>query len=230
MSYIYPQPHSFLGEKVLVFAPHPDDETFGCGGSIKLHTAHGDELKVVVLTDGSAGDFLNREPNRAQYVLKREEETYRAAEILGIRDLEFWGYADAHLREEDRSFHRMKQLIRNFMPSVIYIPARTEMHIDHLAAFTQAWNAAKDARWVKKLLFYEVHTPTLPNGFVDISSVLSFKSQACQQYVSQLEVFDYQSAIVGLNAFRAMKFAPQVKYVEAFQLLEQPFSLEKLNG
>src|SRR5436190_1130121 len=41
-------------EKVIILAPHPDDETVSCGGALQAHLEHGDQVSIIVLTDGSA--------------------------------------------------------------------------------------------------------------------------------------------------------------------------------
>ena len=61
------------GKRVLVLAPHPDDETFGCGGSLALHAEAGDPVKVVFLTNGAAGEASGK-TDKGQYVKLRQNE------------------------------------------------------------------------------------------------------------------------------------------------------------
>ena len=77
------------GKKVLVFAPHPDDETIGCGGSLALHIKAGDPVKVVFLTNGAKGDSSG-EIAKESYVELRKDEANKACAFLGVTDLEFW--------------------------------------------------------------------------------------------------------------------------------------------
>lgn len=77
---------------VLVLAPHPDDEVFGCGGAIMRHVAQGEHVHVVIVTDGGAlpGEHSDRE----SYVGVRQQESIRASGILGYGPPEFWGLPD----------------------------------------------------------------------------------------------------------------------------------------
>jgi len=71
---------------ILVIAPHPDDETIGCGGALCLHAAKGDRVVVVFLTSGELG-LKELAPAKAWQV--RESEAQAAAKHLGITRLEF---------------------------------------------------------------------------------------------------------------------------------------------
>jgi LmbE family N-acetylglucosaminyl deacetylase len=84
------------GRRVLVLAPHPDDETFGCGGSMILHRDAGDPVKVVFLTNGAMGDISNQS-DKETYVALRKKEAEKACANLGVMDLEFWPYEDRSL-------------------------------------------------------------------------------------------------------------------------------------
>jgi LmbE family N-acetylglucosaminyl deacetylase len=72
---------------VLVIAPHPDDETLGCGGMIATRAAEGRRVVVVVLTDGRAlfRRFGVTEPSEADVSAMRKAETLQAVEILGAQ-------------------------------------------------------------------------------------------------------------------------------------------------
>ena len=75
----------------LVFAPHPDDETFGMGGSIIKAQEQGVDVHLAILTDGSLGG----DPTNLAETRKREAE--RVSEILGVKSLSFWDEPDRAL-------------------------------------------------------------------------------------------------------------------------------------
>ena len=77
---------------MLVFAPHPDDEVFGCGGAIMRHLAQGIAVEVIIVSDGAYG--AESEESRRQYALQRQEESNLAAKILGYGLPSFWSYPD----------------------------------------------------------------------------------------------------------------------------------------
>ncbi len=87
------QTTSLVGEKVIVFAPHPDDETIGCGGAIAAHCKHGDQVKIIILTNGDKAGAHNRH-SKEEYIEVRKTEAKQAGIVLGVKDIEFWEYPD----------------------------------------------------------------------------------------------------------------------------------------
>src|SRR5262245_5051670 len=81
--------------RVLVRSPHPDDESIGCGGTLRKHALRGDEVRVVFLTSGEKGGH-GRPPEETARV--REGEAVAAAAILGLSGVEFWRQQDGGLR------------------------------------------------------------------------------------------------------------------------------------
>src|SRR5207244_5039324 len=81
------EPLDLRGERLLVLAPHPDDEVIGCGGLVALHLRDARSVRVVVATDGAAaGDAA-----------QREAESRAALASLGAATIEFLGFADRRL-------------------------------------------------------------------------------------------------------------------------------------
>ena len=68
--------------RVLVLAAHPDDEVLGMGGTIAVHADRGDEVRIVVVTDGSSTQY----PGDAEIRARKEDEALRAAAELGVTD------------------------------------------------------------------------------------------------------------------------------------------------
>src|SRR5690348_632327 len=81
---------------VLVIAPHPDDESIGCGGTICAHAGHGDRVTVVFLTSGELG---LRELTKEEAWRVRELEAEKAADILGVASVTFLRRPDRHVHE-----------------------------------------------------------------------------------------------------------------------------------
>src|SRR5258708_20804530 len=79
---------------VLVIAPHPDDESIGCGGTICLHTDRGDYVAAVFLTSGEFA--LSDLPREKAWVI-REGEAQESADILGITSVTFLRRPDHYL-------------------------------------------------------------------------------------------------------------------------------------
>lgn len=122
----------------LVLAPHPDDETLGCGGIILHKRAAGAEVTVAVVTDGAAShlDDPAHATSRAKLVEMREAETHLAVADLGVaaEHLHFLGFPDGHLGEHHQALcARLHALIAQTQPDEIYVCALQDGHRDHIA-------------------------------------------------------------------------------------------------
>jgi N-acetylglucosamine malate deacetylase 1 len=203
---------------VLVIAPHPDDETIGCGGTLCLHAARGDRVAVVFLTSGELG-LKHLAPARARKV--REAEAKAASRVLEVARLEFfhlpdWTVGD-HIKQGAR---RLRPILRAERPGLIYLPHARDWHPDHQAALPMLQAALRQVRLpVVELRAYEVWTPLSEFDHVeDISRVMPRKLRALRAHRSQLVEFDYHRAVRGLNQFRGV-LAAKCRYAEVFQTL-----------
>lgn len=204
--------------KVLVLAPHADDESFSCGGSLVRHIQKGDFVKVVILTDGSKADFTGKY-HKEDYILKREEEAKRAGEILGISDIEFWRNPDRDLQSDINNIRRLSDLINEYKPTLIYVPSPLEFHPDHRAAADIVWRAVQKTQRDCVVAFSEINTAIRINSLVDISGTVDKKRQACDSYLSQLENIPYTDYSLGLNRFRALTVNSECTHAEGFFIM-----------
>jgi LmbE family N-acetylglucosaminyl deacetylase len=229
-----------LGEKVLVLAPHPDDETFGCGGTVRLLIESGKTVKIVFLTSGDKGDpehpaamKKHEEDHITDYSLMREKEAVRALKRLGVSDYEFLRFPD---RELDMHFDAVRERVyaitTEYLPDTIYSPSEIELNPDHrttakLSFWIQRKTApalAGEGKWIR-LIFYEVTTPFRPNMLVDITAVFGRKKRAMKKYASQLRSINFIEYITALNTVRALTV--HAGHVEAFWVMEQPLDDEE---
>jgi len=209
--------------RVLILAPHPDDEVIGCGGVAALHRRQGDEVHVVVVTDGDAGDPDGRYP-AAGYVELRRDECRRAARELALAPPLFLGFGDRTLAPGARLAGALREVLERSRPEVVYHPATTEMHPDHHATAVAALTAAARLPFTVRTFAYEIWTPVVPTHVIDVSAVWEAKRAALAHYASQLAYNDYQRAMAGLAAYRAI-FLPAASHVEAFAETTPPRGL-----
>ena len=203
------------GKRVLVLAPHPDDETIGCGGTLALHAAAGDPIKVVMLTNGAQGDMSGRY-DRDDYIAMRRHEAIAACACLGITDVRFWHYEDRELADSPSVVSDLAALIDTDCPDLIYAPSPFEFHPDHRAAADHIQAALRLCRNEAELLFYESGQPLQVEVLVDITGVLNKKKQALGQYRSQLEERPYDDVTLALNRFRSLTLTRDVTHAEGF--------------
>ncbi len=130
-----------VGEKILVLAPHPDDETLGCGGTIYLLVKAKKQVKVVFLTSGDKAEPLHPlsakkhgEQHITDYSLMREKEAIKALKVLQVFDCEFLRFPDRELSACSRSaLQKIVQILREYVPDTIYSPSPLELNPDHRA-------------------------------------------------------------------------------------------------
>jgi len=204
---------------ILVIAPHPDDESIGCGGALHLHCLRGDRVVAVFLTSGELG--LKRLP-REQAWQTREEEARQAAKILGLADLVFLRRSDFFVGEDvPGAAAALRPILKREAPELLYLPHPAEWHPDHKAALPVVRAALQDSGPISPgLRGYEVWTPIVQHDYVeDITSVMPRKLEALSAHQSQMDgEFDYKRAVTGLNQYRGA-LAGKCAYAEVFQTL-----------
>jgi LmbE family N-acetylglucosaminyl deacetylase len=197
----------------LVIAPHPDDESIGCGGTIARHVQAGSRIKVIFLTDGEMGDEKQRFGR--DYPRMRKTAAVNALAALGVVTHEFWSFPDGRLRESvPKIAERMLLSLQEFPAQLAYVPSPFEAHPDHRAAFQALWGIRETIDVA--LVAYEVLTPLLPNTLVDITSTIAQKRNAIRCYHTELSYHDYLNTAEGLNRFRSITIGGESAYAEAF--------------
>jgi LmbE family N-acetylglucosaminyl deacetylase len=203
---------------ILVIAPHPDDESIGCGGTLRKHVLGGDRVSAVFLTSGELG-LKHLAKEKAWEV--REAEARNAAAILGIPQTSFLRGPDWALGDTLKPLAQQLQPILESQPwSLIYLPHPAEWHPDHKACLPLLQcvlaGVSKDAPLLRG---YEVWTPLTEYQHVeDITRVMRVKLRAIRAHQSQAAQFDYCRATLGLNAYRGV-MAGRCRYAEVFQQL-----------
>ena len=204
---------SIEGARVLVLAPHPGDEVFGCGGAIMRHVAGGDALHVAILSDGTDSA---QQPACADM---RRGESAQAAKTLGYGRPEFWGLPDRGIEYGERLVQRIGHAIQAFGADLVYAPSIYEMHPDHRALGMAALEAVRRNDTKLKLAMYEVGVPMLhPNLLLDISDLRERKQQAMACFAWQLKEQSYDQHTAALNRFRTYTLGSTVKAAEAYFL------------
>lgn len=201
---------------VLVLAPHPDDEVFGCGGTLARHAAAGIPVHVVVATDGG---FCAEAADRSTLVATREAESRAAAAVLGVPAPEFWRIPDRTLRYGEALVDRVVAAIRARDADLVFAPSPCEAHPDHSALAMAAIEAVRRIGAGLHLALYEIGVPLHPNTLVDISDLLEKKRAAMRCFVSQLAHQRYDEQIEALNRYRAYTLPFEVIAAEAFEVL-----------
>ena len=195
-------------DRILIVAPHPDDESVGCGGLLALY---GPQCDVLLLTDGRKGVPADGSKTEDETALIRKAEFNAAMVFFGVNCVRTLALPDSRLAENAAAVSGV-----DFQPyNLIFVPYRNERHPDHAAAFHILKKLWKKQRAKAELLEYEVWSPiTAPNRFLDISECMNRKLEGIRLYASQTRELNYKSLAIGLNGYRG---APHhVRFCEAF--------------
>src|SRR5574341_248676 len=155
------------GSRVVVLAPHADDETLGCGGTLYKHHCAGDRITAVFMTDGSRGTHASAVDGKALIEL-REREARAAAAILGVDECAFLRNPDTRLECSPRTIAQLAGLLDSLRPDIVYAPSPLESHRDHRQACAIAAGALADRSWPVQIYLYEIWTPVPANCAVAI--------------------------------------------------------------
>ncbi len=201
----------------IIFAPHPDDETLGCGGLIALKRQQLVPVKVVILTDGRASHNGLADIQREELVQVRNQEAIAALSALGVErfDIHFLDQPDGSLKALSGTKRRdlilqLVQLLTTFHPQEVYVPHAKDRHSDHEATFElvlaaiaqtkQAFSIFQYPIWLfwEGFLGVDYQLSDLRGAFqVKIDLARSQKQQAIEAYQSQSQSLgeDMQSAL-----------------------------------
>jgi LmbE family N-acetylglucosaminyl deacetylase len=187
--------------KTLIFAPHPDDETLGCGGYIKQQVDKENTVQVIFLTSGEHGcPGMPVEEARAI----RQNEARQAAKVLGHDILSFWDYPDGGLVYSKELVERIATTINTLHPDRVMVTHEHESHPDHRIA-GRLVRAAKEQAYGPEYLVYEVWTPQARcDRVIDISDQITYKMQAILQHKSQIGRVKFDVASSCLSRFRGI--------------------------
>jgi N-acetylglucosamine malate deacetylase 1 len=213
---------------VLIFAPHPDDDLIGCGGSMIRLRSEGHHLTVVYMTSGEAGSLVYAREALAKL---REEEARQAADLVGAGELIFLRKTDGGLSYEETTLTELVRLIRRHQPGLVYMPHRRDSHKDHRVTHELVAEALRRASgpwfpgcgnqpWhVDTVLSYEVWTPLQDITYTeDITAFISLKGEAIRKHQSQIRDVAYDEAALSLNRYRGVTTG-KGRYCECFAVL-----------
>lgn len=191
---------------VVVLAPHPDDEVFGCGGTLVQMQASGASISEIVLTSG----------DRAGEAAVRELESLAAGRVLGLPAPEFWRLPDRGVVVSAALVSRLVNVLQAQKADMLLAPSPWEIHPDHRAACQLAQQAVARLSGELRLGFFEIGVPLRPNCLSDITSVVDRKREAMRCFASQMALQNYADQVLALNRFRSYTLPPDVTHAEAF--------------
>ncbi len=212
-------------KSILAVAPHPDDETLGCGGTIAKRVREGYKVEILFMTDGrnalSEMFGIFSDPSPSELVKIRRRESIRATGILGLKedDLIFLGFTDMSLKKDKVSAQEMvKELIKDRSYSEIYFTSEKDFHPDHQATNSIVKNLMREFGSLCKSYRYIIHFNHITElamalkidkrnlRYSNISEYLSLKRAALNEYTSQISIISSMQKKPVLDAIFLRKF------------------------
>lgn len=185
-------------KKVLVVAPHPDDEVLGCGGIIKKYSDQGQQVYVLVISRGTPKYYPEHK------IVNVRKEARQAHDILGVKQTVF---LDFHAPELDVTGNAeisraISKHVLDWEITDLFIPHRGDIHHDHRSVFEASLVAARPTGkyTIKNVYAYETLSETewaapfsddafIPSHFENISDAFEYKLKAMQCFKSQVRDF-----------------------------------------
>jgi len=215
--------------KILVIAPHPDDETLGCGGTLFRHKEEGDEIYWLIVTEISEENGWKKNA-----VIKRNNEIIAVSKKYQFSDV-------FHLRLPTTKIDtlRMSDLIvkitdvyKSVQPDIIYMPFSYDVHTDHQIITKALQSTFKWFRHphIKKVYMYETPSETefnfvenrvfRPSVFINISQYLENKIETMKIYDGEMGDFPFPRSEKSIRSWATLRGSQSgFESAEAFELV-----------
>jgi len=197
-------------EKVLVIAAHPDDEVLGMGGTIAKYVSRGDEVAVLIVTDGSTSQYRD-DPKLQEILRAKKAETNNCAATLGVKHVFYGELPDMKL---DVTPHVeingvIENVINDFQPTIVFTHFIGDVNKDHRRVYESTLVACRPVaeQCVKRLFLYSVPSSTewnvqtatnvfLPNWYENISGEYAEKKyKAMECYKTELREYPHPRSV-----------------------------------
>lgn len=216
-------------KKVLVIAPHPDDETLGCGGSLLRHKDEGCELYWLIITNISTKQGWNKE-----FVDRRAQEIKNVARAYSFKDVIKFNYPatkiiSSHVPDLVKE---IGDLIDKIKAEIIYAPHIGDVHTDHKYISNAIESVIKWFRHpsIESFRVYETLSETnfsfinnnnfYPNYFIDISKYIDSKISNAKIYDSEMKDHPFPRSEKAMRSLATLRGSQSgFLAAEAFQLV-----------
>lgn len=215
--------------RILVIAPHPDDEILGCGGTMIKHIEAGDEVYVCIVTKGPEPMFPR------EITEKTRQDARDCHRKIGVKKTFFLDFPSVYLDECHRYEinDALLKVVREVVPDEVYIPHWGDMQKDHqvIADACMVVLRPKYEPKVKRIYSYETMSETawnapnvqnefMPNVFVDITDTIDKKIEALGFFETQIAPFPDARSLGAVEALAKYRGAlMHIKAAEAFVLI-----------
>ncbi len=211
-------PALHAGAKVLVLAPHADDELVGSAGTLLRLIEHGARVTVIHATDGSASAALHEMPESVRTSIRLDEARI-VGDALGASELVFWKQDNRAFRVRPQSVEWMKQVLRELEPDLIFTPFVTDIHPDHFTFNRILDEALADAPFDAsrcRILYSEIWSLVPANVICDITPVEERVERLIEMYATAMKIDDLSHLCEARSFYHGCRLLGRPAFVEAF--------------
>lgn len=218
--------------KVLVIAPHPDDETLGCVGVILRSVAEGHEVHWLIITEMKIENGFSETK-----ISGRNKEIKKVAKEYGFAGVHQAKFPTTRLDTIPKAqvVEAISSVVASVQPHIIYLPYRNDVHSDHAVVFDAAISCTKTFRYpyVKRILSYETLSETefslrpddsgfKPNVFIDVTKFAQKKIDIMKIYAGEMGKFPFPRSEQAMLAQMQLRGSQAgVEAAESFMLLKE---------
>ena len=219
-------------KRVMVIAPHPDDETLGCGGTLLKHKQAGDETHWLVMTNISTKVGYS-----IDIVEKRQTEIANVNQEYQFESVTKFDFRPAYLDTIPLGelVEKIGEVFLKIKPELIYMPFEGDIHSDHKVTCQVIASCCKTFRYnfIRKIMAYETLSETdfslnawghhfAPNIFVPIDDQLQKKIEIMNIYDSEMGEFPFPRSAKAISSLAALRGTnANCLAAEGFMLLKE---------
>ncbi|UHD14553.1 PIG-L family deacetylase [Thiocapsa bogorovii] len=202
---------------VLVVAAEPGDEIFGCGGACCRHVTSGDDVLVVVVTDG-CHDIADAS-TRTETKRCLESESRAASRVVGSQQPIFWGEPPSEMDYGEKMIRRLVRIAEETGAKLIYAPSVHDPDSTRSMIGLVAHEAVRRLPSECALVVYEIDVPLQPNLLLDITPVLDLKQAAAECFDSRPDNHQRREQVAALNRLRAYTLPQEIQAAEGLAVI-----------
>ena len=205
--------------KILVIAPHPDDEVLGMGGTIKKLSKK-NKIILCVVSEGATAQYKDK-----KMIKVRRDSCKKTAKILGISQTIFLDYPDMRLNLSHLDINKkLEEIVEKYRPEIVYTAPKNDLNLDHQMVFNSTLVACRPKSGVKQILCYEIQgntkVPFVPNVFENIEKEFPYKIKGFKMYKSEIEEFPNPRSIAAIENLAIQRgIESGTRKAEAFELI-----------
>jgi len=212
--------------KILIIAPHGDDEVLGCGGIISRYVDEGHKVDLCIVTRPHTPNWSEK------YIKDREKEIEKICKIFKINNIKILKFKAALLDEVNHleMNFEIREVINASKPDEVFIPFYGDLHKDHRIVSESCLVALRPIEYkIKRIFMYETlsetewgYQPFKPNVYIDITKYIENKLKSMKYYSKELKPTPHPRSLEGIRSLARKRGSEvNIMYAEAFILIRE---------